>query len=216
MHKVIIQGGGGHAQVVLECLRAAGYEVVALCDPNSNGESLGIPTYKQYDSQLAPGAYAVVAIGDNSVRKRVVETTKHSFVNAIHPSVLFSPSASMGYGNMLMHAAIVQAQSKIGNHVIVNTGSHIDHDCIIGDFVHLAPGAILCGNVHVGEGTLIGAGSTVIQEIKIGKWAVIGAGSVVIGDVPDYTTVVGNPGRVIRRPDQKEFRVEGFELPSEH
>jgi sugar O-acyltransferase (sialic acid O-acetyltransferase NeuD family) len=205
MHKVIIQGGGVHAQVVLDCLRAAGYNVVALCDPNSNGDSLGIPSHKEYDPLLAPEAYAVVAIGDNSVRKRVVEATKHSFVNAIHPSALLSPSASIGCGNMVMHGAIVQAQSKIGNHVIVNTGSQVDHDCIIGDFVHLAPGAILCGNVQVGEGTLIGAGSTVIQGKKIGKWAIVGAGSVVIDDVPDYTMIVGNPARVIKHLDQREF-----------
>lgn len=203
MHKVIIQGGGVHAQVVLDCLRATGYDVVALCDPNSNGTSLGIPSHKEYDALFAPEAYAVVAIGDNSVRKRVVETTKHSFVNAIHPSVLFSSSASIGCGNMVMHGAIVQARSKIGNHVIVNTGSQIDHDCIIEDFVHLAPGSILCGSVQVGEGTLIGAGSTVIQGKKIGKWAVIGAGSVVIDDVPDYAMIVGNPARVIKHLDQE-------------
>ncbi|MGC9000652.1 DapH/DapD/GlmU-related protein, partial [Caldisericum sp.] len=62
----------------------------------------------------------------------------------------------------------------------------------------VAPGVHTGGSVFIGEGTLLGIGSSIIPGIKIGKWAVIGAGSVVIRDVPDYATVVGNPGKVIR------------------
>jgi acetyltransferase EpsM len=50
----------------------------------------------------------------------------------------------------------------------------------------------------VGEGSQVGIGATVIQGIKIGKWSVIGAGAVIISDVPDYSVVVGNPGRIIK------------------
>jgi acetyltransferase EpsM len=38
----------------------------------------------------------------------------------------------------------------------------------------------------------------VIQGITIGKWATIGAGAVILSDVPDYATVVSNPGRIIK------------------
>ena len=74
----------------------------------------------------------------------------------------------------------------------------MDHDCSLEDFVHICPHATLCGNVSVGEGTQIGAGATVIQGIKIGKWCMIGAGAVIIEDVPDYSVVVGVPGKVIK------------------
>ena len=52
--------------------------------------------------------------------------------------------------------------------------------------------------MEVGEGTHIGAAAVVIQQVKIGRWSTIGAGAVVLRDVPDYATVVGNPGRVIK------------------
>ena len=81
---------------------------------------------------------------------------------------------------------------------IINTKASIDHDCIIEDFVHISPGAILCGNVQVGELSWIGAGSVIIQGIKIGKNVIIGAGTVVIHDVPDNVTIVGNPGKIIK------------------
>jgi acetyltransferase EpsM len=74
---------------------------------------------------------------------------------------------------------------------------------LIGDYVHIAPGAILCGNVEVGEGSFIGAGSTIMQGIKIGKWAVIGAGSVVVRDIPDHVTALGSPCRIIKENNEQ-------------
>jgi acetyltransferase EpsM len=74
----------------------------------------------------------------------------------------------------------------------------VDHDCELGNFVHVSPNVALAGNVKVGEGTHLGIGSCVIQGIIIGKWATIGAGTVVITDVPDHAVIVGNPGRIIK------------------
>jgi UDP-2-acetamido-3-amino-2,3-dideoxy-glucuronate N-acetyltransferase len=48
----------------------------------------------------------------------------------------------------------------------------------------------------VGKGATIGANATIICGNKIGKYAFIGAGSVVTKDIPDYTLVYGNPGKV--------------------
>ena len=67
----------------------------------------------------------------------------------------------------------------------------------IGDFAHISPNVTLCGHVTVGEGSHVGAGAVVIPKITIGRWCTVGAGSVVLRDVPDHTTVVGNPARVV-------------------
>jgi sugar O-acyltransferase (sialic acid O-acetyltransferase NeuD family) len=197
-NKTIIQGGGEHARVVLDCFLAQGANVVGLFDPKYSGTLFGIPQRGIYDPAFEPEARAVVAIGDNALRRKVVERTKHRFRNAIHPSVIISPYASMGEGNMILHGTIIQAQTQIGNHVIVNTGTQVDHDNVISDFVHLGPGVVLCGTVHIGTGSFIGAGSVIIPGKKVGVWAIVGAGSVVIQDVPDYAVVVGNPARIIR------------------
>lgn len=196
--KYILQGGGEHARVVLDCLLAQGAKVAALFDPKYTGNLFGVPQRGQYDPSFEPDALAIVAIGSNELRKKVMEITRHSFGDAIHPSAIVSPYSARGQGCMILHGVIVQAQAQIGNHVILNTACRVDHDCILEDFVHIGPGAILCGTIGVGEGAFIGAGVTVRPGISIGKWATIGAGSVVIGDVPDYAVVVGNPGRIIR------------------
>jgi sugar O-acyltransferase (sialic acid O-acetyltransferase NeuD family) len=202
-HNIILHGGGEHARVVLDCALAQGHRVVSIYDPKySEGELLGVPYRGPYSTQSDPGAYAIVAIGDNSARKKVAESTSHLFTNVIHPSSLISTYAQVEKGNMLLHGSIVQAGSHIFNHVIVNTGTQVDHDCVIENYVHIGPGVILCGNVQVGEGTFLGAGAIVIPGKKIGAWAIIGAGAVVVGDIPDYAVVVGNPGRIIKYINQ--------------
>ena len=75
--------------------------------------------------------------------------------------------------------------------------SSIDHDCTINDFVHVAPGATLCGGVLVGRSTLIGAGTTILPNIKVGENVIIGAGSLVNKDIPDNSMVFGTPAKVI-------------------
>lgn len=196
--KIILQGGGDHAKVVLDCLLDVNLNVVGIFDPKCSGNLFGVPQLGKYNPAYEPDAKAIIAIGDNMIRKKVAGQCLHSFMNVVHRSAAVSVRASVGEGNMILHGAIVQALTQIGNHVILNTGSQVDHDCLIGDYVHVGPGALLCGNVSVGEGTFIGAGAIVIPGKRIGAWSVIGAGSVVINDIPDFAVAVGNPARVIR------------------
>ena len=98
-----------------------------------------------------------------------------------------------------MQGAIIQSDSIIGKHCIINSGASVDHECQIEDFVHISPHATLCGNVHVGEGSWIGAGATIIPGIKIGNWCTIGAGATVINDVEDNSIVAGTPAKSIKK-----------------
>ena len=54
------------------------------------------------------------------------------------------------------------------------------------------------GNIDIGNDVWIGAKSTIMSGVKIGDGAVIGARTMVTKDVPPYSIVVGNPGRIIK------------------
>ena len=82
--------------------------------------------------------------------------------------------------------------------MIINSNATIEHDCVIEDYCHVAPGAVLAGDVFVGPSSSIGAGSTVKQGVKIGRNVTIGAGSVVLNDIPDNETWVGVPAKKLR------------------
>jgi sugar O-acyltransferase (sialic acid O-acetyltransferase NeuD family) len=198
INKIIIHGGGGHAKVVADCLLAQEKKIIAFIDPKCADAVLGIPCFPDYDPTFETDAQTIIAIGNNAARKKLHERIVHSFDNAIHPSAVISTLASMGVGNMILHHAVIQAGAVLGNHVIINTGAQVDHDCHIDDFVHIAPRAVLCGNVTVGQGALVGAGAVITPGRKIGHWATVGAGAVVIQDVPERAVVVGNPARIIK------------------
>ena len=76
-----------------------------------------------------------------------------------------------------------------------NINSQIHHECQIGNFVTIAPSAIILGNVKINDCSYIGAGAVIKQNIKIGKNCTIGAGSVVVKDVPSNSTVAGVPAK---------------------
>ncbi|MBP1702324.1 MAG: hypothetical protein H6Q38_1431, partial [Chloroflexi bacterium] len=61
----------------------------------------------------------------------------------------------------------------------------ISHDCQLGDYVNIAPGAILAGEVNIEAGALVGMGVTVNLRVKVGAGARIGNGATVKSDVPE-------------------------------
>lgn len=197
MHNYVLYGAGGHAKVVVDSLLSDGKSIYTCIDSYKSGTFCGIPLNQSLEP-LSSNFNAIIAIGDNKVRKIIADENTFTFGIVKHSSALMASTVKIGVGSMILHRSILQTECKIGKHVIINTKASIDHDCTIDDFVHIAPGSVLCGNVKVGEGTLIGAGTTIIPNIKIGKWCTIGAGSVIIKDVPDYAVVVGNPGRIIK------------------
>ena len=192
-----LYGASGHAKVIIDILQSADVKVAGLFDDKSTASQLcGIEILGQYKGEELDQPI-IISIGDNKIRKAVTERVKAFFGKAIYAGAVVSPSAVIGEGTVVMQGAVIQSSVQIGKHVIINTCASVDHDCKIGNFVHISPQSSLCGNVEVGEGTHIGAGATVIPNIKIGKWAVIGAGAVVIRDVPDFSKVVGVPGKSI-------------------
>ena len=105
----------------------------------------------------------------------------------------------IGAGTFIAATAVVNPDARVGEHCIINTGAIVEHDNVIGSFVHIAPGVNLGGRVIVGEGTDIFTNATVIPDVTIGKNCVIGAGAVVLKVAPDGVTMVGNPARVISK-----------------
>ena len=196
---MLLYGASGHAKVICSALESRGINIIGIFDDNLN--IIKLDDYKVlglYNAQLYNDDKIIIAIGNNSIRKKIAVTIQHEFGTVSHSMSIVDKLTNIGTGTVILHNALIQRGTIIGKHCIINSSSSIDHDCIIDDFVHISPGSTLCGNVEIGEGTQIGAGSTVIQNLKIGKWCTIGAGSVVINNVPDYSVVVGVPGKIIK------------------
>lgn len=62
--------------------------------------------------------------------------------------------------------------------------SIIEHDVVIEENCHIAPGSIILGGAHICRDTFIGAGSIILQGVKIGSNSIIAAGSIVNKNLP--------------------------------
>ena len=201
--QLLVVGAGGHASVVIDVARSAGFEPVAALDPASVGSKCnGIEVVggdEMAHSLFADGLrQCVVAIGDNRLRLKLSERFRAVGFNLpliSHPSAVISPSARIGDGTVVMPLAVINAGAIIGRTVVVNSAAVIEHDCDIGDGAHVAPGSRLGGTVSVGICTLVGIGSVVRPNARIGDYAIIGAGSTVISDVQDFAVAVGCPAK---------------------
>lgn len=202
---IYIIGAGVHGEVILDIFLRKNIKPKGFLDDNQNlwnKDLLGIRILGGIDLAKKINGKFVIAIGDNIKRKEIFEKLKlplNSYINAIHDTAIISDFTEIGIGNMIIGGTVINIKTKIGNHVIINTSSSIDHHNTIEDFVHIAPGVTTGGNVFIGEGTLVGLGSKILPNIKVGKWSIIGAGSVVTKDIPDNVIALGIPAKVIKR-----------------
>ncbi|PQJ11733.1 acetyltransferase [Flavipsychrobacter stenotrophus] len=197
---MIMYGASGHGKVILEILESNNDTDIRVWDDAAKPDMWEYPVEKPLPPGSVMPGKMVISIGVNATRKRVAERFANTveFGTAIHADAYISKRATVDEGTVVMAGVRINPDTRVGKHCIVNTCASIDHDCVLADFVHISPNATLSGDVHVGEGTHIGSGASVIQGIRIGKWCTIGAGAAVVRDIPDYSTAVGVPAKVIK------------------
>lgn len=146
-------------------------------------------------------------------------------------AVLWHRIAHRFYGaGLYLLARIISSASRLMTGIEIHPGARIgrrffiDHGMgvVIGETAEIGDDVLLYQNVTlggtgfykgkrhptIGDHVVVGSGAKVLGNITIGNHVKIGAGSVVVHSVPDHSTVVGIPGRVVRT------RTEGS--PLEH
>ncbi|MCU1313465.1 MAG: hexapeptide transferase [Acidobacteriaceae bacterium] len=214
MTEFVVVGGGDQARVVIATLRKyASYHVFGYTDAKDRGAVFGVP-YLGTDAVLvssgrsanlllpenAMAALGVGQLGLGTTREalwRRLEPSGLSFPRLVSPDAIVHDTVTGGEASVILDGAVLQCGVALGRGVIVNTRSAVDHDCTLGDWVHIAPGVTLCGGVTVGTYSLIGAGATVIEGRRIAACCVVGAGATVIQDLTEPGVYVGTPARRI-------------------
>lgn len=200
-------GASGHGKVVLDILFAAGLRADGLIDDGRAPGTvvLGLTVLGGADflaAEARSGAVAVaLGIGDNAVRKRVLERCRAagaSLVTAVHPRAVVAASASLGEGTVVMANAVINPDATVGAGAIINSGAIVEHDCVVGDFAHLSPNAALGGGARVGDLAHVGLCAAVLPLRSVGARSIVGAGGVVTRDLPEDVVAAGVPARVLR------------------
>lgn len=205
MDKVIILGASGHARSVIDIImQNTEYEVHGLIAGVDEKGFWGISVIGQ-DSDLQKFynegiRCAFVAIGNNAVRRRLVNQLKsigYQLINVISKHAVISSYARLETGIVVMPGAVINAEAYIGEGSIINTNASVDHDDVIGQYTHIAPGCAISGSTKVGCECFLGTGAKVIDSIVIGDKVTVGAGAVVIQNISKGVKVVGVPAHQI-------------------
>lgn len=197
-----VYGAAGCGRGILPLLRAQypKTELVFIDDRQAPGHVNGydIVTWTDFLECHADEKAISIAIAASKTRQSLAEkcsAAKVPLVEARAPSVVQMDDVVIGEGACLSPFVTLTSNIRIGRCFHANLYSYVEHDCVIGDFVTLAPGAKVNGNVSIGDHAYIGSGAIIRQGITIGAGAIVGMGAVVTRDVPTGATVVGNPAK---------------------
>lgn len=162
-------------------------------------------TYAQWLAEPAEERFITIAIANSAVRQKLVERCRADgvqFVEVRASNVVQLDECELGEGAVLCPFVILSSNVKIGKHFHANMKSYVAHDCVVGDYVTLAPNVMCNGNVVLEDHAYIGAGALLKQgkpgqPLIIGKGAIVGMGAVVTKNVPPGVTVIGNPAKAM-------------------
>jgi len=197
MKKIVIIGASGHGKVAADIALKCVYTDIVFLDDNISIKNCGRHSVVGSNDRVEDiNGDVIVAIGNSAARRRIQESIEEERLAVlIHPDAVVAEDVTIGSGTVVMAGTVINPGSMIGRGCIINTCASVDHDCKLGDYVHVAVGAHLAGSVEVGDETWIGAGATVSNNIEICGRCMIGAGAVVVKDIEEAATYLGVPAR---------------------
>lgn len=209
--KLIIIGAGGHGK---SCANVAismnKWDVISFIDDNKVGTSvMGLQVIDTMESieKYAHNHDFFVAIGDNSIRKNMIDylNMKDCEVERlIDPASIIGRDVMIESGVVVMPLTIINCCSSIGKGTIVNSGVIIEHDCFIDEYVHLSPRVTLGGSVSIGSSSWIGMSASIINNITVGSKSILGAGSVLLKSIGDNVLFAGVPAEFKKLVNRSE------------
>lgn len=208
-NKLILIGGGGHCQSVIDVVEATGqFDILGILDQTHKvGQSVSGYEITGSDDQLTglvrPDVRFLVTVGQiesGKVRAKLFQRVRQAggtFATVVSPRAYVSSRAVVGEGSVIMHDALVNTHAHVGANTIVNTQALVEHGVRVGDHCHVATGAIINGDCQLGAHVFIGSRATLAQGVSIGEGIVVGAGAVVMHSLAELGTYAGVPARRI-------------------
>ncbi|MDC0590420.1 acetyltransferase [Gammaproteobacteria bacterium] len=169
--------------------------------------SIKVISEEEFFSLQNDQSFFNISVADSKIRadvaKRFEDKGSVAFdIRAENAQILYNCQVSRG--SVFAPFSLLTSNITVGKFFHSNVYSSIAHDCVVGDFVTLAPGARVNGNVVIEDHAYVGSGAVIKQgtpdkPLIIGKGSVIGMGAVVTKDVQPHSTVIGNPAKLMEK-----------------
>lgn len=201
-----IYSHGGYTREMHRCALAQyPNEQIAFVDDNPSKTAISYDEARNIGANEASSF--VISIADPALRLRKTEqvlSDGFSLFSVKVATAIIGENVVLGEGSVMSDFAIITSDARIGMGFQCNIYSYIAHDCVVGDFVTLAPRVAVNGRVELGDRVYIGTGATILpgedgNSVRIGARAVVGAHALVTRDVPEGATVVGVPAKKLKK-----------------
>ena len=157
---LLIFGAGGYGQVVKELAAETGrFNKIEFIDDNN---PLAISKVSESEKFLKEFSCAIIAIGNPEIRQKIyneLEQIGFEIVNIISDKSYVSSSARIGKGCVIEPFVTVNANSTIGNSVILCAGSVVGHNSVVNDFCQIDYNGVVSVSAAVPSKTKIVAGT---------------------------------------------------------
>jgi len=208
MKDIVILGAGGFAREVAWLIEENNkifpeWNILGYITADEGSSLLTYPILGDDDWLLNSGRelYAVCSVGNADLREKIISKYKGSkikFPPIVSRSAIVPEQTKIGEGTVICAGTIVTVNVEIGDFCIINLDCTIGHEAKLGAFTTLYPSVNVSGGVTIGRNSELGTGSAVIHSINIGEHVILGACAAVVRDIPEWTTAVGIPAKVIK------------------
>ena len=192
MAKVVIFGCGRGADVAARYLAAdsfheiAGFTVEVPYLASDSFKGLPLVDFARLEQDFPPDEFQLFAPlgyqGMNALRaEKFLEGKRrgYSFISYVSSRVATHDQLNVGENCFILENNAINFDVRIGNNVVIWSGSQIGDESVIADHAWLSSHVVICGGVSVGEYSFLGANCTVIDGINVAARTYIGAATLV-------------------------------------
>lgn len=214
MKKLIIIGAGGMGKELLYTAEnSIGYGTEFVVKGFLDDNIHSMDEYKDnyppvlstiHDYQPEEDDVFVCSMGNVGTKRELCELIKAKggkFQTLIHKDAQIRKGVVIGDGCVIDALTVIGSESRLGENCLVQLFSIIGHDCVIGDYARIDTHSVCVGGVILENNVTIHTGSVVSHNVVVGHDSTVAAMSFVFRKVKPWTTVQGNPAKVLFTKD---------------
>ncbi len=189
MKNIIIYGAGGLGRDIADMILTENKaNILGFIDDNKAGKKIdnfNIYNFEQVKKEFSD-FYLVLAVGDPIIKSKIkskLEPEEVKYANIVSEDAYVSKSADLGRGCVVYPEAILGANVKLGDHVLICGNTSIGHDAVVKDMSSIAFNCSIGGNTIIGRDSYVGSGTHIKDELEIGKNCIVGMNSSLLNDL---------------------------------
>ena len=152
------------------------------------------------DCHIISGLPYCMGVGNPFVKKKILEQSgcRH-FISIFDPKSIYSPSVKVGRGCVICPGVTLTLNVVLEDFVTLDINCTVGHDCSIGKYSTISPGACVSGSVWIGECCYVGTNAAIREKLFIFDEVTLGLNCGVVKSICEAGIYIGTPARLLKK-----------------